>query len=173
VRRDCELHRGRLLGVLGGVSLVCGFLAPILAVSGLIGLPLAVAVLMLASRDLARVRRGRLDAVDQVRGETEALVLADWLDENGEPGLALRVRKRVRTVRATRKAMVRRNAPARRCWLALLRFEKDVADLFPDWVWYSMERHQRENPPDFSGLGFGEGESLPQAGRRGGRRRGG
>jgi hypothetical protein len=69
VRRDCAPHRGRLLRVLGGVSLVCGILAPVLMLPGLIGLPLSVAVLVLSGRDLARMRRGLLDPSG--RAETE------------------------------------------------------------------------------------------------------
>jgi uncharacterized protein (TIGR02996 family) len=111
-----------------------------------------------------------LDAVDQGQDETPALVLADWLDEHGESELALRVRKRVRTYRRTRTAMARRNAPARRGWLAVLRFQIDVTGLFPDWAWYVEERCRWENPSPFSFLGPVEGESLPRAGRRGGRR---
>jgi hypothetical protein len=66
-----------------------------------------------------------------------------------------------------------RNAPARKCWLALLRFQVDATELFPDWVRWSPERYQGVRRPDFSGLGFDEEESLPRAGWRGGRRRGG
>jgi hypothetical protein len=48
---------------------VCGFLAPIFVVPGVVGLPLAVAVLVVSSRDLARMRRGLLDPAG--RAETE------------------------------------------------------------------------------------------------------
>jgi hypothetical protein len=75
VRRDCEPHRGQLLRVLGAVSLVCGILSLMLAVSGVIGLPLAVAVLVLSGRDLARMRRGLLDPAGRVETE-RAWVLA-------------------------------------------------------------------------------------------------
>jgi hypothetical protein len=69
VRRDVEPHRGRLLRVLGAAALVCGILALVLAVPGLIGLPVAVAVLVLSGRDLGRMRRGLLDPAG--RAETE------------------------------------------------------------------------------------------------------
>src|SRR5262245_52620816 len=69
VRRDCAPHRGRLLRVLGAIALVCGILALLLAVPGLVGLPLSVAVLRLSGRDLARMRRGLLDPAG--RAETE------------------------------------------------------------------------------------------------------
>jgi hypothetical protein len=58
-----------LLRVVGGVSRLCGFLALILAVPGVIGLPLSVAVLVLAGRDLGRMRQGLLDPAG--RAETE------------------------------------------------------------------------------------------------------
>jgi hypothetical protein len=61
VRRDCAPHRGRLLRVLGGVSLVCGFLALTLGVPGVVGLPLSVTVLVLAGRDQGRMLQGLLD----------------------------------------------------------------------------------------------------------------
>jgi hypothetical protein len=47
--------------VLGGVSLVCGILAVLLAVPGVVGLPLAVAVLVLSGRDQGRMLQGQLD----------------------------------------------------------------------------------------------------------------
>ena len=43
VRRDCEPHRGRLLHVLGVLSLVCGMLSGCLA-PAILALPLGVAV---------------------------------------------------------------------------------------------------------------------------------
>jgi hypothetical protein len=69
VRRDVEPHRGNVLRLLGVVALVCGFLSPVLVVPGVVGLPLAVAVLVVSSRDLARMRRGLLDPAG--RAETE------------------------------------------------------------------------------------------------------
>jgi hypothetical protein len=69
VRRDCEPHRGPLLRVLGAVALVCGILAWMLAVPGVIGLPFAAAVLIMSSRDLSRMRRGLLDPAG--RAETD------------------------------------------------------------------------------------------------------
>ena len=58
-----------ILGVLGTVALVCGILALVLAVPGLVGLPLSFAVLRMADRDLTRMRRGLLDPAG--RAETE------------------------------------------------------------------------------------------------------
>ena len=69
VRRDCAPHRGAILGVLGTVALMCGILAVVLVVPGLVGLPLSFAVLRMSDRDLARMRRGLLDPAG--RAETE------------------------------------------------------------------------------------------------------
>jgi hypothetical protein len=69
VRRDCDPHRGRQLRVLGAIALVCGILAWLLALPGVIGLPLSVAVLIVSNRDLTRMRRGLLDPAG--REETE------------------------------------------------------------------------------------------------------
>jgi hypothetical protein len=69
VRRDVKPHRGDLLRLLGTASLVCGFLTPALLVPGVVGLPLAVAVLMLAHRDLGRMGRGVLDPAGKVETE--------------------------------------------------------------------------------------------------------
>jgi hypothetical protein len=76
VRRDVEPHRGNVLRVLGAVGLVCGFLSPVLLVPGVVGLPVSVVVLVLAYRDLARMRRGLLDPAGRAETET-ARVLAD------------------------------------------------------------------------------------------------
>lgn len=61
VRRDCEPHRAELLRQLGTAAIVCGFLTVILAVPALIGLPLGIAVSVMANRDLAKMRAGEMD----------------------------------------------------------------------------------------------------------------
>jgi hypothetical protein len=61
VRRDAEPHRGHVLVVLGAVSLWCGLLSFLLVVPSLLGLPLGVAVFVMARRDLGKMRAGRMD----------------------------------------------------------------------------------------------------------------
>jgi hypothetical protein len=61
VRRDCEPHRGELLGRL---SLVTSWLAAagaLLVIPGLLALALAVAVRVMARHDLALMRLGGMD----------------------------------------------------------------------------------------------------------------
>jgi hypothetical protein len=64
VRRDCAPHRGRLLLALATAAVVCGGLS-ILGAPALLTLPLAVAVWVLARRDLARMAAGRMDPAGQ------------------------------------------------------------------------------------------------------------
>ena len=61
VRRDCEPHRAPLLAVLGGVALVCGFLAFLFAVPAVIALPLGLAVRRMGEHDLHAMRWGRMN----------------------------------------------------------------------------------------------------------------
>ncbi len=58
---DCEPHRGRLLLPLGRVAFACGVLSAFAVVPALIGLPLGVAVYVLARGDLVRMGTGRMD----------------------------------------------------------------------------------------------------------------
>src|SRR5690348_2510613 len=74
VRRDCEPHRGPLLGVLGGLALLCALLSPALLClvppplglegfvpSWLAGVALGGVVFTLARRDLRRMAAGLMD----------------------------------------------------------------------------------------------------------------
>jgi hypothetical protein len=69
VRRDCDPPRGRLLLVLGSVSVVLGYIALAGGVTGLAGLPLGLAAWVLARGDLARMSDGLVDP--DGRGPTE------------------------------------------------------------------------------------------------------
>ncbi len=64
VRRDCEPHRGKPLYVAAIVTVVLGNLQ-----LGVFGLPMAVAVYVLARGDLGKIRAGLLDPAG--RRETE------------------------------------------------------------------------------------------------------
>jgi hypothetical protein len=61
VRRDGEPHRGNLLLGLGGLAVLSGGLSVGTALPGLIGLPLGIAVWVLAERDLVKMRSGLMD----------------------------------------------------------------------------------------------------------------
>ncbi len=61
VRRDVGPHRGRWLRLLAGTALACGVASLCLAVPALVALPLGTAVLVMARRDRARMRRGEMD----------------------------------------------------------------------------------------------------------------
>jgi hypothetical protein len=60
-RRDCEPHRGDLLLLLGDVSMACGMLALGTVLPALVGLPLGIAVIVMAKKDLARMDAGLMD----------------------------------------------------------------------------------------------------------------
>ena len=60
-RRDCAPHRGPQLWWLGFGGLACGVLSFGLAVTVAVGLPLGIAVVTLAERDLVRMRKGVMD----------------------------------------------------------------------------------------------------------------
>jgi hypothetical protein len=69
-RRDCEAHRGRLIAMLGTVSMFFGGLALCFFGLGvLISGPLGVAAWVMANRDLALMRAGLMDP--QGRPQTE------------------------------------------------------------------------------------------------------
>jgi hypothetical protein len=62
VRRDCEPHRGTMLLWLGRLSLwLIAMMCVVGAVGGLGAIGLAVAVLVMASRDGAKMRAGTMD----------------------------------------------------------------------------------------------------------------
>jgi uncharacterized membrane protein YccF (DUF307 family) len=61
VRRDCEPHRGKLLLGLGGVAVLSGVVGFGIVAPSLIGLPLGIAVWVLAERDLVKMRSGLMD----------------------------------------------------------------------------------------------------------------
>jgi hypothetical protein len=83
VRKDCEPHRGNLLGALGKLSLAVGVLAAALGAPLVVGLPLGLLTVTLAERDLGRIGAGAMDP--RGREQTE---LARW---RGKQGLALSV----------------------------------------------------------------------------------
>jgi len=61
-RRDCEPHRGDVLQLLGGVSLMLGCIGFIsLGATAVVGFPLGLLVLYLARRDLAKMKVGNMD----------------------------------------------------------------------------------------------------------------
>jgi hypothetical protein len=80
-RHDCEPHRGDFLWLLGTASLVCGVLSCFLLLPGLVGLPLGVATLAMARRDLGRMKAGRLDPTGRERTE--------WAQNNARVGVGL------------------------------------------------------------------------------------
>jgi hypothetical protein len=62
IRRDCEPHRGPLIVSLGNFSMIFGVLS--LCTFGLgavLSLPLGIFALLMATRDLERMRDGRMD----------------------------------------------------------------------------------------------------------------
>jgi hypothetical protein len=61
MRLDCEPHRGGLVRLLGGVSLVLGALAMCGGVTGLVGLPMGIAAWKMGHEDLAKMRAGLMD----------------------------------------------------------------------------------------------------------------
>ena len=61
VRRDSELHRGRLLSLLGTVSFCIGVVAVCFAPAGVVGLLLALWVRTAARRDLGKMADGAMD----------------------------------------------------------------------------------------------------------------
>ncbi len=68
VRRDCEPHRGSQLLWLGRLSLWLVVLSLLLgAVVVLVAIPLAVAVLVMASRDRAKMRAGTMDPAGEAQ----------------------------------------------------------------------------------------------------------
>jgi hypothetical protein len=74
LRRDCEPHRGGLLLVLGEVSLVLSLLSACGGVTAVVGVPLGMAVLLLASQDLKVMRAGLMDP----RGEPALKSGQEW-----------------------------------------------------------------------------------------------
>jgi hypothetical protein len=54
-------HRAHLLRILANVSLACGLAALVLGAPAVVGLPLGLAVAVLADRDLERMGMGGMD----------------------------------------------------------------------------------------------------------------
>jgi hypothetical protein len=61
MRFDCEPHRGRLISVMGTVSVMCGALALCVGVPSLPGLALGVAAWVMGNGDLDKMRLGVMD----------------------------------------------------------------------------------------------------------------
>jgi hypothetical protein len=61
VRRDCLPHRVELLQLLENIAKSCCLLSACLFVSALISLTVGIAVWVMASQDLARMRAGMMD----------------------------------------------------------------------------------------------------------------
>ena len=59
--RDCEPHRARLLKRVALASVLLGLLSGCLLLPAAVGLPLGLTVWVVAGRDLARMRAGRMD----------------------------------------------------------------------------------------------------------------
>jgi hypothetical protein len=74
VRRDCEPHRGDQLHLFGSISLGLGLLSLCVLLPGLVALPLAAVVWVVADRDLARMDAGQLDP----RGEGKTLTARSY-----------------------------------------------------------------------------------------------
>jgi hypothetical protein len=71
LRRDCEPHRGRLIQNLGTLTLCVGGLSLCLFGGGLVvALPLGLITWAMASRDLAKMRRGEMEP--EGRGPTKS-----------------------------------------------------------------------------------------------------
>jgi hypothetical protein len=61
VRRDCEPHRGLFLQLLGASSMFLGLLSSCLLLPILAGVPLSVAVWVMARRDQEKMHVGLMD----------------------------------------------------------------------------------------------------------------
>jgi hypothetical protein len=81
LRRDCEPQRSALLRGLATTSLICGVLSWLLILPALIGLPCGVAALLMAERDLEKMRAGCMD--------NRAIGLAEYARQRAQDGIAL------------------------------------------------------------------------------------
>src|SRR5262245_38433775 len=61
VRRDCEPHRGNWLNLFATLALLLGAVAGACIYFGVVSVPFGIVVWRLASRDLAKMRAGRMD----------------------------------------------------------------------------------------------------------------
>ncbi len=61
IRRDCEPHRAKLVSNLGVAGLLFGVVSFCGGATGLLGLPLGLTALVMAHRDLAKIRAGTMD----------------------------------------------------------------------------------------------------------------
>jgi hypothetical protein len=69
-RRDSLPHRGPLLSTLGNVTLACGAASLCFGFSAVVGIPLGIAVWIMAQSDLNQMRTGVKDVLG--RQQTEA-----------------------------------------------------------------------------------------------------
>jgi hypothetical protein len=76
VRRDCEPHRGELLLRLSFVGVSCSLLASCLWAPAFVAVGLGAAVLVMAARDLKKMRAGVMDPAGRAQTE-EAHDLAE------------------------------------------------------------------------------------------------
>jgi hypothetical protein len=74
VRRDCEPHRGPFLQLLGAASVILGLLSAALLLPILAGVPLSVAVWVMARRDQAKMHAGLMDP----EGKEAVAVARKW-----------------------------------------------------------------------------------------------
>lgn len=66
-RRDCEPHRAEMLGTMATASVVCALSGCFTwGISGIVGVGLAVAICILARRDLKEMAAGRTDPAGEV-----------------------------------------------------------------------------------------------------------
>ncbi len=71
IRRDYERHRGSLILSLGNVSMIVGGLSLCtFGVGAFISVPVGILALLMANRDLERMREGRMDPSGKARTET-------------------------------------------------------------------------------------------------------
>lgn len=66
LRRDCEPHRGPVLGALGLAACLGGLFSLLLGAPGVFGITLGVAVRQMARRDLGLMRAGLMDRAGEV-----------------------------------------------------------------------------------------------------------
>lgn len=76
VRRDCEPHRGELLARLADLAFILSVCSIFVCVPTFVALPLALTVVLLASRDLDRMAAVQLDR--QGEHQTRAAMESAW-----------------------------------------------------------------------------------------------
>jgi hypothetical protein len=73
-RRDCEPHRGTLLGLLGMTSVILAFFSLCGGIAGLFSFALGIAVWVMARQDLAKMDQGIMER----EGESAAIFAKDY-----------------------------------------------------------------------------------------------